>query len=63
MIFLLMSESFRININVDGARINLSISDSDLNTIKQIFRNAIAEIVKEQFPKIEQNNKNKRKIS
>lgn len=61
MIFLLMSESFHININVDGARINLSIPDSDLNTIKQIFRNAIAEIVKEQFPKIEQNNKNKEK--
>lgn len=61
MIFLLMSESFHININVDGARINLSISDSDLNTIKQIFRNAIAEIVKEQFPQIEQNNKNKEK--
>ena len=59
MIFLLMSESFHIN--VDGARINLSIPDSDLNTIKQIFRNAIAEIVKEQFPKIEQNNKNKEK--
>lgn len=61
MIFLLMSESFHININVDGARINLSISDPDLNTIKQIFRNAIAEIVKEQFPQIEQNNKNKEK--
>ena len=59
MIFLLMSESFQGS--VDGARINLSIPDSDLSTIKFIFRNAIAEVVKEQFPQIEKNNKSKEK--
>ncbi len=59
MIFLLMSESFQGS--VDGARINLSIPDSDLSTIKFIFRNAIAEVVKEQFPQIERNNKSKEK--
>lgn len=59
MIFLLMSESFQGS--VDGARINLSISDSDLSSIKLIFRNAIAEVIKEQFPQIEKNNKSKEK--
>lgn len=59
MIFLLMSESFQGS--VDGARINLSIPDSDLSIIKFIFRNAIAEVVKEQFPQIERNNKSKEK--
>lgn len=59
MIFLLMSESFQGS--VDGARINLSIPDSDLSTIKFIFRNAIAEVVKEQFPQIDRNNKSKEK--
>uniref|UniRef100_A0AB33JJ30 ATP-binding protein n=1 Tax=Prevotella sp. GTC17262 TaxID=3236797 RepID=A0AB33JJ30_9BACT len=59
MIFLLMSESFQGS--VDGARINLSIPDSELNAIKRIFRDAIAGVVKEQFPQIEQNNKSKEK--
>lgn len=59
MIFLLMSESFQGV--VDGARISLSIPDSDLNTIKVIFRNAIADVVKGQFPQIEKNNKTKEK--
>lgn len=59
MIFLLMSESFQGS--VDGARINLSIPDSDLSIIKLIFRNAIAEVVKEQFPQIERNNISKEK--
>lgn len=57
MIFLLMSESFR----VDSARMNLTISDSDLGAIKVIFRNGIAEVIKEKFPQIEENNKNKEK--
>lgn len=59
MIFLLMSESFQGS--TDGARMNLSIPDSDLNDIKFIFRNAIAEVVKEQFPQIERKNKSKEK--
>ena len=59
MIFLLMSESFQGS--VDSTRMNLSLSTSDLNTIKTIFRNAIAEIIKKQFPQIEQSNKNREK--
>lgn len=59
MIFLLMSESFQGSI--DGARVNLSIPTLDLNRIKVIFRNAISEIIKEQFPEIEANNKVKEK--
>lgn len=59
MIFLLMSESFQGG--VDSARMNLSIPDSDLSTIKIIFRNAIAEVVKEQFPQIERSNRSKEK--
>lgn len=59
MIFLLMSESFQGS--VDGARMNISIPNSDLSTIKLIFRDAIAEIVKEQFPQIDRSNKRKEK--
>lgn len=52
MIFLLMSESFQGS--VDGARINLSIPDSDLSIIKFIFRNAIAEVVKDSFLRLKE---------
>lgn len=55
MIFLLISESFQGN--VDGARLNLTISETELNRIKTIFRNAISEIIKERFPKIEKGNR------
>ena len=57
MIFLLMSESFQGK--VDEARLNLSISDQELTTIKMIFRNAIAEVIKKQFPQIEKSNQKK----
>lgn len=57
MVFLLMSESFQGS--VDGARMNLSISEPELNAIKVIFRNAIAGIINEQFPQIKKNNKSK----
>lgn len=57
MVFLLMSESFQGS--VDGARMNLSISEPELNAIKAIFRNAIAGVINEQFPQIKKNNKSK----
>lgn len=57
MVFLLMSESFQGG--VDGARINLSISEPELNAIKAIFRNAIAGVINEQFPQIKKSNKSK----
>ena len=57
MVFLLMSESFQGG--VDGARMNLSISEPELNAIKAIFRNAIAGVINEQFPQIKKNNKSK----
>ena len=50
MIFLLISESFRGNI--DESRQNLKISDVDLNQIKDIFRKAISEIINEKYPAI-----------
>lgn len=57
MVFLLMSESFQGG--VDGARMNLSISEPELSAIKAIFRNAIAGVINEQFPQIKKNNKSK----
>lgn len=57
MIFLLMSESLQGK--VDGARLNLSISEQELATIKMIFRNAIAEVIRVQFPQIEESNQKK----
>lgn len=57
MVFLLMSESFQGS--VDGARMNLSISEPELKAIKAIFRNAIAGVINEQFPQIKKNNKSK----
>ena len=54
MIFLLISESFQGNI--DGTRQNLTISDNELTIIKNIFRNGISEVIKEQFPQINKNN-------
>lgn len=57
MIFLLMSESLQGK--VDGARLNLSISEQELATVKMIFRNAIAEVIRVQFPQIEESNQKK----
>lgn len=57
MIFLLMSESLQDK--VDGARLNLSISEQELATVKMIFRNAIAEVIRVQFPQIEESNQKK----
>lgn len=58
MVFLLMSETFQGGI--DGARQNLTIEEPTLNQVKIIFRDAIAEVVKEAFPQIAETN-NKRK--
>nr|WP_315012918.1 hypothetical protein [uncultured Capnocytophaga sp.] len=57
MIFLLMLESLQGK--VDGARLNLSISEQELATVKMIFRNAIAEVIRVQFPQIEESNQKK----
>ena len=57
MIFLLMSEFLQGK--VDGARLNLSISEQELATVKMIFRNAIAEVIRVQFPQIEESNQKK----
>lgn len=57
MIFLLISESFRGNI--DESRQNLKISDVDLNQIKDIFRKAISEIINEKYPAIKASNERK----
>lgn len=50
MIFLLISESFQGAI--DEARQNLTLSGNDLGKIKHLFREGIAKIINEQFPRI-----------
>lgn len=50
MVFLLMSETFQGHI--DASRQNLTLEEPTLNQIKTIFRDAIADIINEQFPRI-----------
>lgn len=50
MIFLLISESFQGAI--DEARQNLTLSGNDFGNIKRIFREGIARIINERFPRI-----------
>jgi hypothetical protein len=54
MVFLLMSETFQGHIDV--TRQNLTIEEPTLNQIKIIFRDAIASIINEQFPRIAEAN-------
>lgn len=54
MVFLLMSETFQGEI--DESRQNLKMEDVKLNTIKTIFRDAIAGVINEEFPGIAENN-------
>ena len=58
MVFLLMSESFQGNI--DESRQNLNIEEPTLNQIKLIFRDAIADVVNAEFPKIAETNNQRR---
>lgn len=58
MVFLLMSETFQGSI--DGSRQNLTIEEPTLNQVKIIFRDAIAEVVKEEFPQITETNNKRR---
>ncbi len=54
MVFLLMSETFEGSIN--ESRQNLTFEEPTLNQIKSIFRDAIADIVNEEFPRISEAN-------
>lgn len=54
MVFLLMSETFQGHI--DAARQNLTLEEPTLNHVKLIFRDAIADIINEQFPRIAEAN-------
>ena len=54
MVFLLMSETFQGSI--DASRQNLTMEEPKLNQVKTIFRDAIAEVINEQFPKITEAN-------
>lgn len=54
MVFLLMSETFQGHI--DASRQNLTLEEPKLNHVKLIFRDAIADIINEQFPRIAQAN-------
>lgn len=55
MIFLLISESFQGAI--DEARQNLTLSSNDLGKIKHLFREGIAKIINEKFPRIAASNR------
>lgn len=55
MIFLLISESFQGAI--DESRQNLTLSGTDLGNIKQLFREGIAHVINENFPRIAEANK------
>lgn len=55
MIFLLISESFQGAI--DEARQNLTLSANDLGKIKRLFREGVANIINEKFPRIAAANK------
>jgi hypothetical protein len=57
MIFLLMSESFKGN--VDTVRQNLTFEENDIKNLRNIFRTAIAEVIKDILPEIEKENKEK----
>ena len=54
MIFLLMSETFQGQI--DASRQNLTLEEPASNHVKLIFRDAIADIINEQFPRIAEAN-------
>lgn len=59
MVFLLMSETFQGHI--DASRQNLTLEETTLNQIKTIFRDAISDIINEQFPRIAETNNQRRK--
>ena len=54
MVFLLLSETFQGSI--DASRQNLTMEEPRLNQVKLIFRDAIAAIINEQFPRIAEAN-------
>ena len=54
MIFLLMSESFRGE--VDGSRQNITIESVKLKSIIDVFRKGIADVIKREFPAINKQN-------
>lgn len=60
MIFLLISESFQGAI--DESRQNLTLSGTELTNIKRLFREAIAQIITERFPRIAEANKAKEAV-
>lgn len=55
MIFLLMSESFVGAI--DEARQNLTITDTEMASVKRLFREGISTVINERFPQIAQQNR------
>lgn len=54
MVFLLMSETFQGEI--DESRQSLKMEDVKLNWVKTVFRDAISDVINEQFPRIAENN-------
>ena len=58
MVFLLFSETFQGSI--DASRQNLTMEEPKLNQVKVLFRDAIAEVINEQFPRIAETNTQRR---
>lgn len=58
-IFFILHSSF-FNGKVDSSRQTLALKESDLKTIKGIFREKVAEIVEKEIPSIKERNKNTR---
>lgn len=58
MVFLLMSESFQGHIN--ESRQNITMEDVRYKQVRTIFRDAIADVINERFPRIKEANKRRK---
>ena len=59
MVFLLVSKSIERSIT-DGSRQKLTFTDSELTNIKKLFRDAIAEVINTEVPKVAKSNREKK---
>lgn len=59
MVFLLVSKSIERSIT-DGSRQKLTFTDSELTNIKKLFRDAIAEVINAEVPKVAESNREKK---
>jgi hypothetical protein len=60
LVFLLYSDSF--NGRVDAARQNLTLTDIELQTVKKLFRDNVAEIINSELPQIRKRNEDTKTV-